>query len=138
MANKMVKSRLRDLVLEYYEKQQSEAELASEKARLRKEIEQILDELKRDTMDFELDNGHNIRVSRFVSTRINYDTKLLLPVLKAKGLIKRVCEIVVNPKKLEAAYNTGLVDFADVEKAAIVNQSKVFKVQKVKAREADV
>lgn len=128
-----MKTKLRDLVFEYYEKQQLEFELASEKAILRKEIEQILDELQRDTMGFRLDSGHNIRVSRYVSSRVSYDAKKLLPVLKAKGLVKNVCEVVINPKKLEAAYDAGLLEFSEIEKAAIVDQSKVFRVRKVKA-----
>lgn len=133
MKNTEMKIRLRELVFEYYGQQQAEMEIAVEKARLRREIEQILDDLKRDTMDFKLDDRHKIRVSRFVSTKVEYDVRILYPILKAKNLVKKVCEVVVNPKKLEAAYNAGLIDFIEVEKAAIVKQSKVFRVQKIKA-----
>jgi hypothetical protein len=98
----------------------------------------FMDEVQRDTLLFPCDEDPNlnIKVSRYNSTYLSYDDKILLPVLREKGLAKRVCKISIDSKKLEEVFNEGLMTVKEISKAAIKSTRSNFKISTTKKRSA--
>lgn len=64
-------------------------------------------------------------------TSTSYDFEKLRHRLPAETL-RKIVTIVVDPKKVEAAYQTGLIKYEDIHEAADVRVSQAIKVQRVK------
>lgn len=129
---KILLEEVKGYVIRYREAQMQQEMLEREKCECRSEIERIFDQLGIDSVDIEC-NDTTIRAQRYISQSVKYDAKKLLPILKEKGIHKKVIKLVIDNKELENAYNNGLISFDDIKDAADVKTSKVFRVQNIKS-----
>ncbi len=128
---KVLIEEIRKYVIRYREAQIQQEAFECEKSECRNEIERIFDQLGIDSVDVKY-NDTTIRAQRYISQSVKYDAKKLLPILKEKGIHKKVIKLIVDNKELENAYNDGLISFDDIKDAADVKTSKVFRVQNIK------
>lgn len=123
-------------ILEYRRIQIDINKLNLQKREKQEVIENKFNELGIDSLDVQLpDNSEKkVRAQRYIRQTIVYDYKKLLPVLKEKGLVKRVVKKMIDPVELEKVYNEGLIPFEEIQQAATRKSTTVFTVSEVKVR----